>query len=57
MATKTLLPAAVSPHIDQVELEDLEYEEDTTKDHSSVKGDVILLGTKTESLKVGEQST
>jgi uncharacterized Rmd1/YagE family protein len=56
MAMKTLLPAAVNPHMDQIEVEDLEYEEDSARDHSSVKGDVILLGTKTESLKVDEES-
>lgn len=56
LATKTLLPAAINPHMDQIEVEDLEYEEDSTRDHSSVKGDVILLGTKTESLKSDEQS-
>jgi uncharacterized Rmd1/YagE family protein len=46
LATKTLLPAAVSPHMDQIEMEDLEYEEDPTRDHSTLKGDVIILGTK-----------
>lgn len=46
LATKTLLPAAINPHIDQVEIEDLEYEEDPSRDHSSIKGDMILLGTK-----------
>ena len=56
LATKTLLPAAISPHIDQIEVEDLEYEEDPTRDHSSVKGDVILLGTKTESSKLEANS-
>jgi hypothetical protein len=35
--------------MDQVEVEDLEYEEDPTRDHSSVKGDVILLGKKLDS--------
>ena len=56
LATKTLLPAAVNPHMDQVEVEDLEYEEDPTRDHSSVKGDVILLGTKTETSKADAHS-
>jgi required for meiotic nuclear division protein 1 len=48
LATKTLLPAAVNPHMEQMEMEDLEYEEDQKKDSSNVKGDIILLGTKTE---------
>lgn len=49
LATKTLFPAAINPHMDQVEVEDLEYEEDPTRDHSSVKGDVIMLGKKLDS--------
>jgi len=48
LATKTLLPAAINPHIDRMEIEDLEYEEDPKRDSSSIKGDVIMLGTKTE---------
>lgn len=54
MATNTLHPAAVRPHIRQLEIEDLEYEEDPTKDHSSVKGDVILLGTKMQPMAEGQ---
>lgn len=46
LATKTLLPAAVRPHIDQIEMEDLEYAEDPKRESSSIKGDVITLGTK-----------
>ena len=46
LATKTLLPASVNPHMDQMEMEDLEYTEDEKRDHSSIKGDVITLGTK-----------
>lgn len=46
LATKTLLPAAMSPHMDQMEMEDLEYTEDTKRDHSTIKGDVITLGTR-----------
>ena len=46
LATKTLLPAAVTPHTGQVELEDLEYAEDPKRENSTVKGDVIILGTK-----------
>lgn len=45
LATKTLLPAAFNP-IDQVETENLEYAEDAKKESSSVRGDVIMLGTK-----------
>ncbi|KAG4427795.1 hypothetical protein IFR05_016721 [Cadophora sp. M221] len=46
LATKTLLPAAVIPHTGQVELEDLEYAEDPKRENSTVKGDIIVLGTK-----------
>lgn len=49
LATKTLLPAAVNPHMDQMETEDLEYAEDTKRESSSIKGDVIILGTKQSS--------
>jgi uncharacterized Rmd1/YagE family protein len=45
LATKTLLPAALYP-IEQVETENLEYAEDSKKESSSMKGDVIMLGTK-----------
>lgn len=48
LATKFLLPAAVDPHMD-LETEDLEYQEDPKRDNSFVKGDVIVLGTKTDS--------
>jgi len=49
LATQTLLPAALNPHIAQTELENLEYEEDPKRDSSSIKGDIILLGTKLQS--------
>jgi required for meiotic nuclear division protein 1 len=45
LATKTLLPAAINPHMDQMEMEDLEYAEDPKRDSSNIKGDVITLGT------------
>jgi uncharacterized Rmd1/YagE family protein len=53
LATTALLPAAINPHMDQMETEDLEYEEDPKRDNSTIKGDVIMLGTKTESQIVG----
>lgn len=46
LATKTLLPAAVGPRIEQMEMEDLEYTEDSKRESSSIRGDVITLGTK-----------
>jgi required for meiotic nuclear division protein 1 len=45
-ATRTLLPAAEGPHVNKVEFEDLDYVEDPTREHSSIKGDTIILGTK-----------
>ena len=47
-ATRTLLPAAEGPHVDEVEFEDLDYIEEPTREHSSIKGDTIILGTKQE---------
>lgn len=49
LATKSLLPAAINPHVEQLEKEDLEYEEDPKRDNSTIKGDIILLGTNTDS--------
>lgn len=45
-ATRTLLPAAVKPHIENLETEDLEYIEDAQREHSSIRGDTIVLGTR-----------
>lgn len=55
LATKILLPAAIEPHIQQIETEDLEYTEDEKRDSSTIKGDVIALGTKPSSQR-GENS-
>jgi uncharacterized Rmd1/YagE family protein len=46
LAIKTLLPAALNSHMDQMEMEDLEYAEDPKRESSSIKGDIITLGTK-----------
>lgn len=51
LALKTLLPAAENPHLDELETEHLEYLEDPNKASSSIKGDAIVLGTKTQQLK------
>lgn len=45
-ATRTLLPAAVSPHPEPVETEDLDYIEDPSREHSMIRGETIVLGTK-----------
>ncbi|KAI9875154.1 MAG: hypothetical protein M1830_008816 [Pleopsidium flavum] len=49
LATRILLPAAESPHVDQLETESLEYLEDLERETSSIKGDTIILGTKVPS--------
>ncbi|KAL8974872.1 MAG: hypothetical protein Q9197_000905 [Variospora fuerteventurae] len=46
---RSLLPAAQHPHPDQIEEEDLEYTEDPHRDVSAIKGDTIVLGTKSQS--------
>ena len=46
LVSRTLAPAAVQPHPDQLEEEDLEYLEDPTRESSAIKGDTIILGTK-----------
>lgn len=46
LATVTLLPAAESPRVEDLETEDLEYVEDPQKENSSIKGDTIILGTR-----------
>ncbi|KAK5057742.1 hypothetical protein LTR84_011743 [Exophiala bonariae] len=46
-ATRTLLPAAQNPHNEPVETEDLDYIEDPTREQSTIRGDTIILGTKT----------
>ena len=45
-ATRTLLPAAENPHVDSLENEDLDYVEDPNREHSVIRGDTIILGTK-----------
>ncbi|KAJ5540061.1 hypothetical protein N7513_008393 [Penicillium frequentans] len=46
LATRTLLPAAEGAHVDDLETEDLEFVEDPKRENSSIKGDTIILGTK-----------
>lgn len=45
-ATRTLLPAADNAHVDSLENEDLDYVEDSLREHSMIRGDTIILGTK-----------
>ncbi|KAJ5287952.1 hypothetical protein N7478_003638 [Penicillium angulare] len=46
LATRSLLPAAQGAHVDELETEDLEFVEDPMRENSSIKGDTIILGTK-----------
>jgi required for meiotic nuclear division protein 1 len=45
-ATRTLLPAAEQPHVNSLETEDLDYIEDPSREHSIIRGDTIVLGTR-----------
>jgi required for meiotic nuclear division protein 1 len=46
LASRTLLPATQGPHVDNVETEDFDFIEDPQRESSSIKGDTIILGTK-----------
>jgi uncharacterized Rmd1/YagE family protein len=46
LVNNVLLPAAENPHMDTVEVEDLEYLEDSSTDTSRIIGDCIVLGTR-----------
>lgn len=46
LATRTLLPAAENPHREPIETEDLDYIEDPNREHSLIRGETIILGTK-----------
>lgn len=56
---QVLLPAAENPHSGELELEDLEYLEDSTRTNSEIIGDTIILGTATttSASTTNEQST
>ncbi|KAI9707572.1 MAG: hypothetical protein M1836_000533 [Candelina mexicana] len=54
LVTKTLLPAAENPHLEELETEDLEYLEEPKKENSSIRGDTIILGTKTQASSEGQ---
>ncbi|KAI1505093.1 hypothetical protein F5X99DRAFT_369488 [Biscogniauxia marginata] len=51
LATKQLIRAAEFPHLDQLEVEKLEFTPDETRDSSYMKGEVVVLGTKAEQLE------
>jgi required for meiotic nuclear division protein 1 len=45
-ATRTLVPAAENAHVALLETEDLDYVEDPSREHSVIRGDTFILGTK-----------
>lgn len=57
LVTKTLLPAAERAHIEELEEEDLEFLEDPTREYSSIKGDTIILGTKTRAVRADAETS
>ena len=46
LASKQLIRAAENPHIDRMEVEDLEYVTDDSRDTSYMKGNLVVLGTR-----------
>lgn len=59
IVSRWLPKAAVGGHLDKIEVEDLRYIEDPTRESSRILGDTILLGTKatTSERTVAEDST
>lgn len=57
LVTKILLPAARRPHLGELEEEDLEYLEDSSKESSSIRGETITLGTKSRALRIDPDSS
>ncbi|KAI0116222.1 hypothetical protein F4776DRAFT_315333 [Hypoxylon sp. NC0597] len=51
LATKQLIQAAELPHIDLLEMEELEFVPDETRDTSYMKGEVVVLGTRAQELE------
>ncbi|KAI1139152.1 hypothetical protein F5Y05DRAFT_339945 [Hypoxylon sp. FL0543] len=48
LATKQLIRAAELPHINRLEMEELEFMPDETRDTSYMKGEVVVLGTRAQ---------
>ncbi|XXH01518.1 hypothetical protein Hte_007878 [Hypoxylon texense] len=51
LATKQLLRAAELPHINRLEVEELEFVTDEARDTSYMKGEVVVLGTRAQELE------
>ncbi|KAI1413365.1 hypothetical protein F5Y13DRAFT_161169 [Hypoxylon sp. FL1857] len=48
LATKQLIRAAELPHINRLEMEELEFVPDETRDTSYMRGEVVVLGTRAQ---------
>lgn len=48
LATKQLIRAAELPHLNRLEMEELEFIPDETRDTSYMKGEVVVLGTRAQ---------
>ncbi|KAI9749646.1 MAG: hypothetical protein M4579_006795 [Chaenotheca gracillima] len=57
LVSNVLLPAAQNSLLDQMETEDLDFVEDSNRENSSVKGDTIILGTKTKHMNHSNKSS
>ncbi|KAI0000088.1 hypothetical protein F4779DRAFT_604930 [Xylariaceae sp. FL0662B] len=51
LATEQLIRAADLPHVHLLEMEELEFVPDETRDTSYMKGDVVVLGTRAQELQ------
>lgn len=51
IATKQLIRAAEGPHVDQLEMEDLRFVTDDSRDTSYMRDEVVVLGTRAEMSK------
>ncbi|KAI8956510.1 sporulation protein RMD1 [Daldinia sp. FL1419] len=51
LATKQLIQAAQLPHLNRLEMEELEFVPDETRDTSYMRGEVVVLGTRAQELE------
>ncbi|KAI1456027.1 hypothetical protein F4805DRAFT_248867 [Annulohypoxylon moriforme] len=51
LTTKQLIRAAELPHLNRIEMEELEFIPDETRDTSYMKGEVVVLGTRAQELE------
>ena len=51
------MPAAENPHVDSIETEDLDFVEDPSREHSSIRGDTIVLGVRTDTQTLSDPAS